>query len=201
MVAGPSEILVIADETCDARVVAADMLSQAEHDKLASAILITDSENLALAVSAELERQIDLLPRKDIARASIDSRGKIVLVKNLFDAVTLSNTLAPEHLEICVSNPLPLFEKVENAGSVFLGKYTPEALGDYFAGPNHTLPTSGTARFSSPLSVYDFVKRFSYTSYTRPALMACAGKIKKFAETEGLCATPARLRHALQEMR
>jgi histidinol dehydrogenase len=186
MVAGPSEILIIADRTCNARIAAADLLSQAEHDAFASAILITDSPYLADKVAAELERQIDLLPRKEIARASIDSRGKIVLVENLEDAVALSNALAPEHLEICVDDPLPLFEKVENAGSVFLGKYSPEALGDYFAGPNHTLPTAGTARFSSPLSVYDFVKRFSYINYTRSALAGCAEKIVKFAKAEGL---------------
>ena len=184
MVAGPSEILIIADRTCNAHSRRRPFIAGR-----ARRLCLRHTHNrqpyLADKVAAELERQIDLLPRKEIARASIDSRGKIVLVENLEDAVALSNALAPEHLEICVDDP-PLFEKVENAGSVFLGKYSPEALGDYFAGPNHTLPTAGTARFSSPLSVYDFVKRFSYINYTRSALAGCAEKIVKFAKAEGL---------------
>ncbi len=188
MIAGPSEILVIADSSCRPDVVAADMLSQAEHDRLASAILLTDSETLAAAVSAELERQLPLLPRCDIARASVDSYGVIVIVPSLEQAIEISNELAPEHLELCVDNPFDYLDKVQNAGSVFLGKNCPEALGDYFAGPNHTLPTSGTARFSSPLSVEDFVKRTQFTYYTAEALALVGDKIAVFAEKEGLTA-------------
>ncbi|MBQ5791251.1 MAG: histidinol dehydrogenase, partial [Clostridia bacterium] len=156
MIAGPSEILVIADGTCDARVVAADMLSQAEHDKMASAILVTDSEVLADAVSAELERQIPLLPRAEIARTSIDNNGKIIITDTIDEAIDISNEIAPEHLEVMVDDPFAYLSKVKNAGSIFLGKNCPEALGDYFAGTNHVLPTSGTAKFSSPLSVDDY---------------------------------------------
>lgn len=186
MIAGPSEILVIADDSCDARYVAADLLSQAEHDVLASAVLVTDSERLAVAVSAELEKQIEALPRRDIARASIDNNGKIILAESLLQAIAISNELAPEHLEICVDNPFDYLDKVVNAGSVFLGKYCPEALGDYYAGPNHTLPTLGTARFSSPLSVDDFIKKTSYTYYTSQALEQVCGDIACFAGREGL---------------
>ncbi|MBR2593588.1 MAG: histidinol dehydrogenase, partial [Firmicutes bacterium] len=156
MIAGPSEILVVADNTNDPKILAADLLSQAEHDKMAAAILITDSEDLANAVSLELESQLKLLPREEIARPSIENNGKIIITKSIDEAIELSNSIAPEHLEICTDNPFDYLDKVTNAGSVFLGKNCPEALGDYFAGPNHTLPTSGTARFSNPLSVDDF---------------------------------------------
>ena len=158
MIAGPSEILIIADGKSDERTVAADMLSQAEHDRNASAVLITDSQDLAEKVRAELEEQLPLLPRYDIARASIDTNGKIIIVDSISSAIEVSDRIAPEHLEVCVDNPFDYLDKIHNAGSVFLGRNCPEALGDYLAGPNHTLPTSGTARFSSPLSVDDFVK-------------------------------------------
>ncbi|MBQ3824060.1 MAG: histidinol dehydrogenase, partial [Clostridia bacterium] len=186
MIAGPSEILVIADGTSDPAVVAADLLSQAEHDKNASAVLVTTSETLASAVSAELERQLPLLPRRDIARASIDDNGKIIIVGSVEEAIEISNAIAPEHLEICVDEPFEYLDLVKNAGSVFLGKNCPEALGDYFAGPNHTLPTSGTARFSSPLSVDDFIKKTQFTYYTPDALSSVADKIAFFAKKEGL---------------
>ena len=186
MIAGPSEILVIADGNSDAAVVAADLLSQAEHDKLASAVLVTESEALARAVSAELERQIPLLPRAEIARASIDNHGKIILVKDIAQAIAVSNEIAPEHLELCVDEPFRYLAEIRHAGSIFLGRNAPEALGDYFAGPNHTLPTGGTARFSSPLGVDDFVKRSSFTYYTKDALAAEADKIAFFARSEGL---------------
>ena len=188
MIAGPSEILVIADGSCNPRVVAADMLSQAEHDKMASAVLVTDSEELARAVQAELEVQIDALPRREIARTSIDDNGKIILCASISEAVQISNRIAPEHLEICVDNPFDYLDSITNAGSVFLGKNCPEALGDYFAGPNHTLPTSGTARFSSPLSVDDFVKKSAFSYYTADALADVAKDIAYFAESEGLSA-------------
>ncbi len=186
MIAGPSEILIIADGTCNPVFVAADMLSQAEHDKLASAVLVTDSEELAKAVSTELERQIPLLPRAEIARSSVDNFGRIIIADSINQAVEISNSIAPEHLEICVDNPFDYLDSVKNAGSIFLGKYCPEALGDYFAGTNHTLPTSGTARFSSPLSVDDFVKKSAYTFYTAEALGKVSDKIALFAEREGL---------------
>jgi len=188
MIAGPSEILVIADGTCDPRVVAADMLSQAEHDRMASAVLVTDSETLAYAVRDALEVQIERLPRRDIARASVDNRGKIILCDSIKEAVDISNCIAPEHLEVCVDNPFDYLDAITNAGSIFLGKNCPEALGDYFAGPNHTLPTSGTARFSSPLSVDDFVKKSAFSYYTADALSEVAGDIAYFAESEGLTA-------------
>ena len=186
MIAGPSEILVVADGTCNPKYVAADMLSQAEHDKMASAVLVTDSMELAEAVRAELERQIPLLPRQEIARASIDNNGKIIVADDLHTAMEISNEIAPEHLEICVDNPFDYLDEIRHAGSVFLGKNCPEALGDYFAGPNHTLPTSGTARFSSPLSVDDFVKKYQYSYYTRDALQKVAEDVAYFAESEGL---------------
>ena len=188
MIAGPSEILIIADGTCDARVVAADMLSQAEHDKLVSAVLVTDSEALATAVSAELERQIPLLPRAEIARESIDVHGKIILTEDLAEAIEISNEIAPEHLELCMDNPFDYLDAITNAGSIFMGKNCPEALGDYMAGPNHTLPTSGTAKFSSPLSVDDFVKKTQFTYFTKNALAAVADDVAFFAEKEGLSA-------------
>ena len=188
MVAGPSEILVIADGKCDPRIVAADLLSQAEHDKNASAVLVTDSEALAVAVQAAIEEQLPKLRREEIARASIDTNGKIIVADNLDTAVEIANEIAPEHLEVCVDQPLDYLDKIKNAGSIFLGRNCPEALGDYFAGPNHTLPTSGTARFSSPLSVDDFVKKTQYTYYTRPALEKAQPTVSIFAKQEGLTA-------------
>ena len=186
MIAGPSEILVLADGSCNPVYVAADLLSQAEHDKLATAVLITDSETLALAVRDELERQIPELPRQEIARASIDDNGKIILVDNMREAVEVSNRIAPEHLEVCVDDPFALLGLIQNAGSIFLGKNVPESLGDYLAGPNHTLPTSGTARFSSPLSVDDFVKKSSFLYYTGEALEEVKDDVVRFAKREGL---------------
>ena len=186
MIAGPSEILVIAERGSNPRHLAADLLSQAEHDPLSTAVLICDCNQLAQDVAAELELQIPLLPRSEIARASIDTNGKIIVCEDLKEAVKAANLIAPEHLELCVSDPFALLPLVQNAGSIFLGKYTPEALGDYFAGPNHTLPTSGTARFSSPLSVDDFIKKSSFIYYTREALGEVAADITAFAETEGL---------------
>ncbi len=188
MIAGPSEILVIADGTCNPQYVAADLLSQAEHDKNASAVLVTDSKKLAEEVSVELERQVKELPRFEIAKASIDNNGKIIIVDNIDEAVEMSNRIAPEHLEICVDEPFKYLDKVRHAGSIFLGKMCPEALGDYFSGTNHTLPTSGTARFSSPLSVDDFVKKSAYSYYTEEALYSVAKKVAYFAEKEGLSA-------------
>lgn len=187
MIAGPSEILVLADKTANPEFVAADLLSQAEHDKNASAVLVTDSFELAKAIQNELEKQIPLLPREEIARASIDNNGKIIVSENdLIKAIDIANEIAPEHLEICVDNPFDYLDKIKNAGSIFMGKYCPEALGDYFAGPNHTLPTSGTAKFSSPLSVDDFVKKSQFTYYTKEALSRVADKIDCFAKKEGL---------------
>lgn len=186
MIAGPSEILVIAQGNCDPELVAADLLSQAEHDKLASAVLITDSEDLANKVSDELEKQIPELPRAEIARASIDTNGKIIIVDNLKQAVEISNMIAPEHLEVCVDEPFLLLNSIKHAGSIFLGKNVPESLGDYLAGPNHTLPTSGTARFSSPLSVDDFIKKSSFIYYSAEALVDVADDVVRFAEKEGL---------------
>ncbi len=189
MIAGPSEILVVADAASDPVCVAADLLSQAEHDRMAAAVLVTDSDSLAEAVSAELERQIPLLPRAEIARASIDNNGKIIVAEgNLGLAIDIANEIAPEHLELCMDNPFDYLEKVKHAGSIFMGRSCPEALGDYFAGPNHTLPTSGTARFSSPLSVDDFVKKTQFTYYTPDALRQVADKVAYFAEKEGLSA-------------
>ena len=186
MIAGPSEILVLADGTCNPEYVAADLLSQAEHDRLASAVLVTDSKELAYAVQAEIEKQLALLPREEIARTSIETNGKIIIAKNLEQGVDIANEIAPEHLEVCVDEPFALLDKIKNAGSIFLGKYTPEALGDYLAGTNHTLPTSGTARFSSPLSVDDFVKKSQYIYYTEEALGNVKDNIVLFAEREGL---------------
>ena len=188
MVAGPSEILVIADGKCDPRIVAADLLSQAEHDKNASAVLVTDSEALAAAVQTAIEEQLPKLRREEIARASIDTNGKIIVADSLDTAVEIANEIAPEHLEVCVDQPFDYLDKIKNAGSIFLGRNCPEALGDYFAGPNHTLPTSGTARFSSPLSVDDFVKKTQYTYYTRPALEKAQPTVSIFAKQEGLTA-------------
>ena len=186
MIAGPSEILIVADSLSDPKHIAADMLSQAEHDKLASAVLVTNSEALAKAVQEELEVQIPALPRAAIARHSIDVNGKIIVAEDLLVAIDVANQLAPEHLELMVDDPFAYLDKIENAGSVFMGRNCPEALGDYFAGPNHTLPTSGTARFSSPLSVDDFVKKSQFTYYTEEALGKVADKIAYFAKKEGL---------------
>ncbi len=186
IIAGPSEILVLADGKSDPRWVAADMLSQAEHDKLSSAVLVTDSRALAEAVRDELEVQLETLPRREVARASIDNNGKIILTDSLEKAVEAANCIAPEHLELCVDDPFALLPRIRNAGSVFLGRNAPEALGDYFAGPNHTLPTSGTARFSSPLSVDDFVKKSSFLYYTGEALQAVSSRVQSFARQEGL---------------
>ncbi len=186
MIAGPSEILVVADGKSNPVHVAADLLSQAEHDKLASAVLVTDSHDLALAVQAELERQIPLLPRAEIARISIDRNGKIIVADNLKVVIDIANEIAPEHLELMVDNPFDYLDGIRNAGSIFMGRNCPEALGDYFAGPNHTLPTSGTARFSNPLSVDDFVKKSQYTYYTADALSRCGQDIAYFARKEGL---------------
>lgn len=185
-IAGPSEVLIVADDTNDPAIVAADMLAQAEHDVMATSVLVTDSERLAKAVTEELERQLPLLPREEIARASIENNGKIVLVQSLEDAIDCANEIAPEHLEICVDDPFAYLGKVKNAGSIFLGKNAPEALGDYLAGPNHTLPTTGTARFGSPLSVDDFVKKSQYTYYSRDALADVRAGLMLFAEQEGL---------------
>lgn len=187
MIAGPSEILVVADKTANPRYVAADLLSQAEHDKMASAVLVTDSYDLAIEVSRELEAQIPNLPRAEIARTSIDNNGKIIVAENnLMLAIDIANEIAPEHLELAVDNPFDYLDKVKHAGSIFMGKYCPEALGDYFAGPNHTLPTSGSAKFSSPLSVDDFQKKSQYTYYTKESLGKVYDKVAKFAEKEGL---------------
>lgn len=188
MIAGPSEIMVVADANNNAKHIASDLLSQAEHDKLASAVLITDSEQFATEVSIEIERQIPLLERAEIARKSIDENGKIIVVKNLDVAIELANEIAPEHLELCVDNPFDYLDKVKHAGSVFMGKFCPEALGDYLAGTNHTLPTSGTAKFSSPLSVDDFIKKTQFTYYTETALKKVCRDVEYFAKKEGLTA-------------
>ena len=186
MIAGPSEILVIADGRSDPAHVAADLLSQAEHDKLASAVLVTDNEELAQAVAEEIEKQLPLLPREEIARTSIENNGKIIVAETLMQGIAISNEIAPEHLELMVDDPFAYLDAVKHAGSIFLGRNCPESLGDYFAGPNHTLPTSGTARFSSPLSVDDFVKKSQFTYYTPDALAAVADSINYFANKEGL---------------
>ena len=188
MIAGPSEILIVADGASNPRHLAADLLSQAEHDTMASAVLITDSGNLAQAVQAELEVQIPKLKRADIARASIDGNGKIIVADNLTQAIEIANEIAPEHLELCVDNPFDYLDSIRHAGSIFMGRNCPEALGDYFAGPNHTLPTSGTAKFSSPLGVDDFIKKVQYTYYTRDALKRVAEDVATFAKAEGLTA-------------
>ena len=186
MIAGPSEILVVADETANPAYIAADLLSQAEHDALASAVLITNNRALAEQVSEEVERQLTSLPRENTARASIENNGKIIVTSDLLCAIDLANDLAPEHLELCVCEPERYLAYVKNAGSVFLGNDCPESLGDYLAGPNHTLPTSGTARFSSPLGVDDFLKKTQYTYFSKEALTELADKIAVFARAEGL---------------
>lgn len=188
MIAGPSEILIVADKNTVPKYAAADLLSQAEHDKMASAVLVTDSMELAENVSKELEKQIPLLARAEIARESIDKNGKIIVADNLRKAIDIANEIAPEHLELCVDSPFDYLDGIRHAGSVFMGRNCPEALGDYFAGPNHTLPTSGTAKFSSPLSVDDFVKKTQYTYYTKDALARVAKDVEYFAKKEGLTA-------------
>ena len=200
MIAGPSEILVVADGNSNPVFVAADLLSQAEHDKFASPVLVTDSMDLAVAVQNELETQLAKLPRVDIARVSVDTRGCILVSETIEEAIELSNRIAPEHLELCVDNPFEILPLVKAAGSVFLGRYCPEALGDYFAGPNHTLPTSGTARFSSPLSVDDFVVRSAYSYYTPQALQKIGDKVAVFANREGLDAHANSVLVRLKEM-
>lgn len=188
MIAGPSEILIVADGKSNPAYIAADLLSQAEHDKMASAVLVTDSSELARNVSTELEKQIPLLERREIARESIDVNGKIIVADTLDAAIEIANEIAPEHLELCVDNPFDKLDSIRHAGSIFMGRNCPEALGDYFAGPNHTLPTSGTAKFSSPLSVDDFIKKTQYTYYTKDALKKVAFDVAAFAKKEGLTA-------------
>ena len=186
MIAGPSEIVIVADETCPASFIAADLLSQAEHDPAAMAVLITDSPTLAEQVNQELQLQLEALPRKEIASQALECFGKIVVVTDLTQAMQVANRFAPEHLELCVSNPWQALEQVRHAGSVFLGTYTPEPVGDYWAGANHTLPTAGSARYSSPLSVDDFLKKTQFIYYTQNQLAQVAEKISRFAEFEGL---------------
>lgn len=188
MIAGPSEILIIADNTANPKFLAADLMSQAEHDKLASAILLTDSVEIAEATKIELEKQMEKLSRKDIIQSSMDNFGSIIVCSNMDQAVEFANELAPEHLEVCCNSPMEYIGKLDNAGSVFLGNYSPEPLGDYFAGPNHVLPTSGTARFFSPLSVDSFIKKSSFIYYTEDALRTDAEDVIRFADTEGLTA-------------
>ena len=188
MIAGPSEILIVADGKSNPAYIAADLLSQAEHDKMASAVLVTDSAELARNVSTELEKQIPLLERREIARESIDVNGKIIVADTLDAAIEIANEIAPEHLELCVDNPFDKLDSIRHAGSIFMGRNCPEALGDYFAGPNHTQPTSGTAKFSSPLSVDDFIKKTQYTYYTKDALKKVAFDVAAFAKKEGLTA-------------
>jgi histidinol dehydrogenase len=186
MVAGPSEILIVADETAHPEYIAADLISQAEHDVLASAVLLTDSHQLAEKTIKELERQSSYLSRRDIIEKSLDNYGAVIICKDIKQAIELANELAPEHLELCVKNPLEYIGVVDNAGSVFLGNYSPEALGDYFAGPNHVLPTGGTARFFSPLSVDSFIKKSSFIYYTENALADAKSDILNLAQAEGL---------------
>ena len=186
MIAGPSEILIVADNKNNPAHIATDLLSQAEHDKMASAVLVTDDLAFANAVSSELEKQIPTLLRSEIARISIDNHGKIIVAEDLKEAIAIANEIAPEHLELCVDEPFKYLDEIKHAGSIFMGRFCPEALGDYFAGPNHTLPTSGTARFSSPLSVDDFVKKSQFTYYTEKALAKAADKVAYFANVEGL---------------
>ncbi len=186
MIAGPSDILVVADEKSNPRFVAADLLSQAEHDRMASAVLVTDSSELAEAVQAEIEVQLSKLPREEIARTSIESNGKIIVTRDISEAIEVANIIAPEHIELCLDSPFDVLDKVKNAGSIFMGRYCPEALGDYLSGANHTLPTNGSARFSSPLSVDDFVKKSQFTYYTKEAFEKVYGDVAYFAQKEGL---------------
>lgn len=186
MIAGPSDILIVADETSEPSWLAADLLAQAEHDTLAQAVLVTTSQTIAEKVQEELTIQLAELPRKPIAQASLETNGKLIVAENVTEALEIANRIAPEHLELCVAEPFALLGKVKHAGSVFLGHHTPEVLGDYFAGPNHTLPTEGTARFYSPLSVDDYIKKSSYLYYSKEALQGAADSVIEFAETEGL---------------
>ena len=188
MVAGPSEVLIISDDSSDPVHIAADLLSQAEHDKLAACILVTTSEELAKSVAIEIESQLAELPRQEIARESINNNGRIIIAKSIEEAILISNEIAPEHLELAVMDPFALLSKIKNAGSIFLGHNTPEPLGDYLAGPNHTIPTSGTAKFASPLSVDDFIKKSSVIYYSKEALEKVKDKVILFAESEGLTA-------------
>jgi histidinol dehydrogenase len=188
MIAGPSEILVLADGKSNPEFVAADLLSQAEHDKNASAVLVTDSMELAQKVSEALEKQIPMLERQEIARVSIDNNGKIIVAEDITSGIEIANEIAPEHLELCLDNPFDYLDSIKHAGSIFMGRYCPEALGDYYAGPNHTLPTSGTARFSSALGVDDFVKKSQFTYYTEGALKEVYKDVAFFADKEGLTA-------------
>ena len=188
MIAGPSEILIVADKTADPKYLAADLMSQAEHDRLASSILLTDSEEIAEQTKAEIERQVKTLSRREIIEASLDNFGAVIVCSDISQVIDFANELAPEHLEVCCENPMEYVGKLDNAGSVFLGNYSPEPLGDYFAGPNHVLPTSGTARFFSPLSVDSFIKKSSFIYYTSEALERDAEDVVRFAETEGLTA-------------
>lgn len=199
MIAGPSEILIIADKTANPKFLAADLLSQAEHDRIATAVLITDSEKIANDTAKELEKQLPTLGRADIARDSLERNGKIIIAKDISEAVKLSNEIAPEHLEICTEKPFDIFTEIKNAGSVFLGSYSPEPLGDYFAGPNHTLPTSGTARFSSPLSVDDFVKKMQFSYMTEEAFSKVAEKVGTLADKESLGAHAASARKRIEK--
>jgi histidinol dehydrogenase len=194
MIAGPSEILVLADGTADPRFIAADMLSQAEHDVRSAAMLITTDADIAERTAAELERQLEALERSEFARRSIEENGMIIIARSDDEMVALANIIAPEHLEIMTDEPMALLPFIKNAGSVFLGPWSPEPLGDYFAGTNHVLPTSGTARFASPLGVYDFVKRMSYTQYTEASLKAASQDIIAISEKEGLTAHTAAVR-------
>jgi histidinol dehydrogenase len=186
MIAGPSDILIVADETSEPSWLAADLLAQAEHDTLAQAVLVTTSQTIAEKVQEELTIQLAELPRKAIAQTSLETNGKLIVAENVTEALEIANRIAPEHLELCVAEPFALLGKVKHAGSVFLGHHTPEVLGDYFAGPNHTLPTEGTARFYSPLSVDDYIKKSSYLYYSKEALQGAADSVIEFAETEGL---------------
>lgn len=188
MIAGPSEILIVADETANPKFLAADLMSQAEHDKMASAVLLTDSERIAARTVEELERQVQTLSRRDIIEASLRDFGAVIICDSIAQAVDIANSIAPEHLEMAVREPLEYIGRIDNAGSVFLGQYAPEPLGDYFAGPNHVLPTGGTARFFSPLSVDSFIKKSSFIYYTEDALRKAKDDIVKLAETEGLTA-------------
>jgi histidinol dehydrogenase len=188
MIAGPSEILIVADEEGNPEYIAADLMSQAEHDRLASSILVTTSVSLAKRVREELVKQVQTLRRKDIIIDSLKNYGAIIVVDNLNEAINMANKIAPEHLELCIKDPFIALGEIKNAGSVFLGSYSPEPLGDYMAGPNHVLPTSGTSRFFSPLSVDDFIKKSSFIYYSKEALMEVGSKIVKLADTEGLTA-------------
>ena len=199
MIAGPSEVLCVADGKSDPRHVAADMLAQAEHDRMATAVLVTDSMELAENVAEELERQLKTLPREDIARPSIENNGKIIVTEDIRTAIDIANEIAPEHLELCMDNPFDYLDAVRHAGSIFMGRNCPEPLGDYFAGPNHTLPTLGTAKFSSPLSVDDFVKKSQYTYYTREALSRVYEDIADFADHEGLHGHARSIRSRFEE--